>query len=106
MWSKNGIPVLILDFPVPSRLRRMEILVSSVWRLILDWRAFIAEIKPERRRKDQAELRDRNLECGDVSPLSHDATCRVVPKRGHVRALQIKTQRGIARSIERLCQRV
>ena len=31
-----------------------------------------------------------NLECGDKSPLSHDATCRVVPKRGHVRALQIK----------------
>jgi hypothetical protein len=30
-------------------------------------------------------------ECGDTSPLSHDATCRVVPKRGLVRALQIKT---------------
>jgi hypothetical protein len=28
------------------------------------------------------------LECGDTSPLSHDATCRGVPKRGHVRALQ------------------
>jgi purine-nucleoside phosphorylase len=27
------------------------------------------------------------MECGDVSPLSHDATCRVGPKRGHVRAL-------------------
>jgi ABC-type phosphate transport system substrate-binding protein len=31
------------------------------------------------------------LECGDTSPLSNDATCRVVPKRGLVRALQIKT---------------
>src|ERR1039457_7072072 len=29
------------------------------------------------------------LECGDVSPLFFDATCHVVPKRGHVRALQI-----------------
>jgi hypothetical protein len=28
--------------------------------LIWDWRAFIAEIKPERRRKDQAELRGPN----------------------------------------------
>ena len=27
------------------------------------------------------------LECGDMSPLSADATCRVVSKRGHVRAL-------------------
>jgi hypothetical protein len=35
--------------------------------------------------------RNLNLECGDTSPLSHDATCRVVPKRGLVRALQIKT---------------
>jgi len=30
------------------------------------------------------------LECGDMSPLSHCATCRAVPKRGHVRALQIR----------------
>ena len=29
-----------------------------------------------------------HLECGDTSPLSHDATCRIEPKRGHVRALQ------------------
>jgi large subunit ribosomal protein L17 len=28
------------------------------------------------------------LECGDVSPLFHDAICRVGPKRGHVRAVQ------------------
>jgi hypothetical protein len=31
-----------------------------------------------------------NLECGDVSPLSDWATYRPVPKRGLVRALQIK----------------
>jgi hypothetical protein len=31
------------------------------------------------------------LDCGDMSPLSPDATCRVVSKRGHVRALQIST---------------
>jgi hypothetical protein len=31
-----------------------------------------------------------NLECGDTSPLSRDATCRVVSKRGHIRAVQIK----------------
>jgi len=31
-----------------------------------------------------------DLECGDVSPLSNRATCRPVPKRGLVRALQIK----------------
>ena len=30
-----------------------------------------------------------DLECGGTSPLSHDATCRVVPKRGLVRALQM-----------------
>jgi type I restriction-modification system DNA methylase subunit len=29
-----------------------------------------------------------DLECGDTSPLSPDTTCRVVPKRGHARALQ------------------
>ncbi len=28
------------------------------------------------------------LECGDTSPLSLDATCRVEEKRGHVRAVQ------------------
>jgi hydrogenase maturation protein HypF len=28
------------------------------------------------------------LECGDMSLLSDEATCHVVPKRGHVRALQ------------------
>ena len=28
------------------------------------------------------------VESGDMSPLSHDATCRAVPKRGHVLALQ------------------
>ncbi len=32
--------------------------------------------------------RECNLECGDVSPLFNDATCRVGPKRGRVRALQ------------------
>jgi 2-phosphosulfolactate phosphatase len=32
-----------------------------------------------------------NLECGDTSPLSDWATCRPVPKRGLVRALQIRT---------------
>src|ERR1039458_3858450 len=34
--------------------------------------------------------RPLDLECGDTSPLSHDATCRVVSKRGHVHALQIR----------------
>ncbi|HZV36009.1 MAG TPA: hypothetical protein VFB72_15645, partial [Verrucomicrobiae bacterium] len=38
---------------------------------------------------------DRNrlkaiLECGGMTPLFFRATCRPVPKRGHVRALQIK----------------
>jgi hypothetical protein len=28
------------------------------------------------------------LECGGTTPLSLDATCRVISKRGHVRALQ------------------
>jgi hypothetical protein len=28
-----------------------------------------------------------HLECGDMSPLSLDATCRVVPKRSHACAL-------------------
>ena len=30
----------------------------------------------------------RIVECGGTTPLSPDATCRVEPKRGHVRALQ------------------
>jgi hypothetical protein len=34
-----------------------------------------------------------HLECGGLTPLSHTATCRAVPKRGLVRALQIETQR-------------
>ncbi len=28
------------------------------------------------------------LECGDASPLFHDATCRVGPRHGHVRAVR------------------
>jgi len=28
------------------------------------------------------------MECGGMTPLSFDATCRVEPKRGRVRALQ------------------
>jgi hypothetical protein len=36
------MPVLTEDLPLPSRLSRMEILVSSVWRLILERRGFIA----------------------------------------------------------------
>src|ERR1035441_4320798 len=33
------------------------------------------------------------LECGGMTPLFHDATCRVEPKRGHVRALPKLGQR-------------
>jgi hypothetical protein len=32
----------------------------------------------------------RPLECGGKTPLLDEATCRLVQKRGHVRALQIK----------------
>ena len=40
-------------------------------------------------RLDAGRWRARGvLECGDTSSLSPDATCRVGPKRGHVRALQ------------------
>jgi hypothetical protein len=28
------------------------------------------------------------LDCGGTTPLFPDTTCRVIPKRGHVRALQ------------------
>ncbi|MCX6895593.1 MAG: pseudouridine synthase [Verrucomicrobia bacterium] len=31
---------------------------------------------------------EKDLDCGDMSPLSDGATCRPVSKRGHVRALQ------------------
>jgi len=33
---------------------------------------------------------DSDMDCGGTTPLSFDATCRVEPKRGHVRALQIR----------------
>src|ERR1019366_7007829 len=33
------------------------------------------------------------VECGGMTPLFHDATCRVEPKRGHVRALPKLRQR-------------
>ena len=36
-----------------------------------------------------SRLESPNLDCGDTAPLSRDATCRVEPKRGDVRALQI-----------------
>jgi hypothetical protein len=36
------------------------------------------------------EEAERNVECGDMSPLSDAATCRGVSKREHVRALQGK----------------
>jgi hypothetical protein len=35
-----------------------------------------------------------DLECGDMSPLSDWATCRPVPKRGRVRALQTSAQKN------------
>src|ERR1019366_721932 len=37
-----------------------------------------------------------HLECGGTSPLSDEATCRLVPKRGHVRALQINADPRLA----------
>jgi type I restriction-modification system DNA methylase subunit len=43
---------------------------------------FVHEIRIE------SNAQHSDLECGDTSPLSPDATCRVVPKRGHARALQ------------------
>lgn len=52
-------------------------------------RSFIAKL-----RASASEIRGLwhpNMERGDMSPLYHDATCRVIPKHGHVRALQIKT---------------
>jgi type I restriction-modification system DNA methylase subunit len=36
----------------------------------------------------ESNAQHSDLECGDTSPLSPDATCRVVPKRGHALALQ------------------
>jgi len=42
------------------------------------------------------EAEGRPLECGDMSPLSPGATCRAVPKRGHVRAVQ---KEGVARGL-------
>src|SRR5216684_7345371 len=38
----------------------------------------------------------RDLECGDTLPLSYEATCRLVLKRRHVRALQssLQVERG------------
>jgi hypothetical protein len=41
-------------------------------------------------KKEEGRMKDApvGLECGDMSPLFNDATCRVEPKRGHVRALQ------------------
>jgi len=35
-----------------------------------------------------------SLECGDKSPLLDEATCRLVQKRGHARALQRRSQTG------------
>src|SRR5579884_47842 len=62
----------------------------------LTWKSAIQQIWKLLRRN---LFRDRNrvkaiLECGDMSPLFFRATCRPVPKRGHVRALQIKPSRN------------
>jgi hypothetical protein len=54
-----------------------EILMDDVQRT-----GFVHEIRLE------SNAQHSDLECGDTSPLSPDATCRVVPKRGPVRALQ------------------
>ena len=54
-----------------------EILMDDVQRT-----GFVHEIRVE------SNAQHSDLECGDTSPLSPDATCRVVPKRGPVRALQ------------------
>jgi hypothetical protein len=45
--------------------------------------------------KSSRNLGGLNLECADVSALWNDATCRVVGKRRHVAALQIKALPGI-----------
>src|ERR1017187_2617140 len=55
MWSKNAIPVLMEDFPLPSRLRRTEILVSLVWREIFACRTFMVMIKPKRAAKNKPQ---------------------------------------------------
>ncbi len=55
------------------------------------------EINAKAQRRKGAKRPSRNqksLECGDMSPLSDDATCRVEPKRGHVHALQKSLQRA------------
>ena len=48
---------------------------------------------PERAKQPRAQqLRECPfLECGDISPLSDWQTCLPVRKRGHARALQIRT---------------
>ena len=48
---------------------------------------------------------DGAVECGDRSPFSNDATCRVVSKRGHVRAPQnclANPAAGLAKDAERV----
>ncbi len=56
---------------------KAEILIDDVQRT-----GFVHEIRLE------SNAQHSDLECGDTSPLSPDATCRVVPKRGPVRAVQ------------------
>ena len=51
--------------------------------------------RPVATRQSVTNHRQRlNLECGDTSPLSDWETCLPAPKRGHVRALQIKPLPG------------
>jgi hypothetical protein len=46
-----------------------------------------------KKKSPSSKARRKTLECGDTSPLSHGATCRPVPKRGHARALHRTTFR-------------
>src|SRR5882724_3722911 len=67
------------------------------WLSPLTRRRYVASAPPMTRARIATEImalplfwQHLDLECGDTSPLSNGATCRAVPKRGLVRALQMR----------------
>ncbi|MGA2242663.1 MAG: DpnI domain-containing protein [Verrucomicrobiota bacterium] len=68
---------------VRAQFRRVKLLKD----ISITQRGWTLDVLNIVRRIAEAKRADA-LECGGTTPLSPDATCHVVPKRGHVRALQ------------------
>jgi len=79
----SAATIIVLPEEVRERFKR----VKPLGEIKAKERGWTLDVLNLVRRISEAK-RAEVLESGGMTPLSPDATCRVVPKRGHVRALQ------------------